>query len=343
MLRRLAASLTIAVLSAGASAQENDVDALFGTSEPLVMEISANLQGFCSNPDREDCPDLPAQIAYRDTDGREHGIEAGLRIRGRWQRDTADCSLPALFLVFEPEATAGTVFEQQALLPLTTHCKPRRSYEQYLLKEYLAHRVYRLLTDKSLEVRLARITYHDTSGRADSVERFGFFVEHFQSLADRFKAEVWSPPERFDLREADTFEIAVLSVFQYMIGNTDWSAIFGHNIMYVRGADWVTAVPFDLDFSGLVNAEYAGPPPGLGLLSVRQRLYRGFCRPDIDWPAVFEHLTSRRTEILKLVDSTPGFERSSSREASRYLETSLDIIGDPRRRERMIVSACRRS
>jgi len=198
MIRRLAASLTIFALYAGQPALGVEPAALFSTSEPLVMEISADLQGFCRDPDEEDCPDLPAVVVYQDGDEREHRIETKLRIRGRWQADTADCSLPSLFLVFDSAATSGTVFEQQEVLPLTTHCRTRGIYEQYLLKEYLAHRIYNLLTTKSLGVRLAQITYHDTSDRSRSIERYGFFSEHFRSLAGRFAAEVWNPTERFD-------------------------------------------------------------------------------------------------------------------------------------------------
>jgi hypothetical protein len=341
MTRRLAASLTIFALYAGQPALGVEPAALFSTSEPLVMEISADLQGFCRNPDEEDCPDLPAVVVYQDSDEREHRIETKLRLRGRWQAATADCTLPSLFLVFDPTATSGTVFEQQEVLPLTTHCRTRGTYEQYLLKEYLAHRIYNLLTVKSLGVRLAHITYHDTSGRSRSIERYGFFSEHFRSLADRFAAEVWNPTERFDHLEADPFEAATLSVFQYMIGNTDWSLIYGHNITYVRGTDWVSPVPFDLDYSGLVNSEYADPPPSLNLRSVTQRLYRGFCRPDIDWPAIFEHFTSSHADIIELVAAIPGLGRSSGRRAERYLENFFEILTMPERRESRIVSACR--
>lgn len=315
---------------------------LFSTHEPLTMDITADMRGFCRNPDEEDCPDLPAVIAYREDDEREHRIEVRLRIRGRWAEHTADCTLPSLFLVFDPAASAGTVFAGQAELPLTTHCRAAANYEQYVLTEYVAHRIYNLLAEKSLQVRLARLTYHDASGRSEPVRRYGFFSEHFQSLADRFAAEVWSPEGGFDYESADTSEQAVLSLFQYMIGNTDWSLIAGHNIMYLRGSDWVTPVPFDLDYSGLVNARYAGPPEGLGLVSVRQRLYRGICRPDTDWPGIFEHFMRRRPDILQLISDTPGFDRAYLRRAMRYLESFFEIIESPAKRERSIVSVCRR-
>ena len=342
MTKTLAVAMALSMACAMRLAEGMEPAEFFSTHEPLIMDITANMRGFCRDPDGADCPDVPAVIAYRDDDDREQRVEVGLRIRGRWEADTTDCTLPSLFLMFEPEASAGTVFEGQAALPLTTHCRAGANYEQYLLTEYVAHRIYNLLAEKSLQVRLAHVTYHDASGRSEPVRRYGFFTEHFQSLADRFAAEVWSPEGNFDYESADTSEQVVVSLFQYMIGNTDWSLIAGHNIMYLRGSDWVTPVPFDLDYSGLVNARYAGPPAGLGLNSVRQRLYRGICRPDTDWPGIFAHFTRRRPDILQLISDTPGFDRTYSRRAMRYLESFFEIIESPARRERSIVSACRR-
>jgi hypothetical protein len=226
------------------------------------------------------------------------------------------------------------------MLPLTTHCKTGTQYEQYVLKEYLAYRIYNTLTDKSLRVRLARVTYHDTSGRTEPLERFAFFVEHFDSLAAYHDAVVYKP-EQFDVRHADADEMAVLDVFQYLIGNTDWSAAFHHNIVLIRDAvGLVTAVPYDFDFSGLVDAEYATPAPQLPIRGVTQRLFRGVCRPDTDWPHVFETFEARRAALTEL---THGLDAPSSVQvdAQHYVDGFFDVLESPARREREIVAACR--
>ena len=141
-----------------------------------------------------------------------------------------------------------------------------------MLKEHLAYQIYNALTDKSLRARLARMTYHDTSGRTESLTRYAFFVEHFDSLAKRHDAVVWKP-ERFDVLDADPVEMATLDVFEYMIGNTDWSAVFNHNVVLIRdAAGRATAVPYDFDFSGLVDAEYASVAPELPIRHVTAAL-----------------------------------------------------------------------
>ena len=99
-----------------------------------------------------------------------------------------------------------------------------------------------------------------------------------------------------------------------MIGNTDFSALAQHNIMLLRTPDGrVTPLPYDFDFSGLVDADYAGPPPGLGLHSVRHRLYRGFCHPGLDWDALFQKFRDKRMQVFELLESTPGLSKKAQK------------------------------
>src|SRR5690606_20167974 len=152
--------------------------------------------------------------------------------RGKWRNESSNCRVPPLFVYF-PTRASGTVFEDEDMLPLTTHCREKpASYEQYVLKEFLAYRIYNLFTEKSLRVRLVRVTYRDTRnkgvleregdakregsgrgrgdrrGRSDkgrddrTVVRYAFFTEHFDSLAERQGAELWHT-ELFDPRDAD--------------------------------------------------------------------------------------------------------------------------------------------
>jgi hypothetical protein len=230
------------------------------------------------------------------------------------------------------------------MLPLTTHCRAgARTYEQYVLKEYLAYRILNLLTDSSLRVRLARVTYRDPGEPEHATAHNAFFTEHFDSLAARHEAEVWRP-KALDLETVDANTLATLALFEFMIGNTDWSAIYGHNVVGIRNAAGaVEAVPFDFDFSGFVDAEYAGPPPELPIQNVRQRLFRGVCKPAPDWDAVFAAFDARRTEILALIADFPGLDAAHRARALDYVEGFYAIIASPERRTDAIVAACRRA
>ncbi len=313
--------------------------ALFSEIEPLALKLVMEDKALCRGQ-RAKCEDAPATIVQRAADGAEQSIEVHVRARGIWRNSDGNCSIPPLFVTFTG-ATAGTLFEGQSMLPLTTHCRPSpTSYQQYVLKEYLAYRIYNLLSDDSLRVRLARITYRDPV-RERSVERYAFFTEHFESLAARRGAAVLGT-EGFDVTATDERSLATFALFEYLIGNTDWSIVAGHNALHLRGADETrVVVPYDFDFSGLVNAAYAGPPPELPIRSVTQRLYRGFCSTDVDWPVLFAHFQQRRGAIEELVATLPGLEDKHRATAAAYIASFYAIIDSPSRRQNEILDDCR--
>ena len=116
----------------------------------------------------------------------------------------------------------------------------------------------------------------------------------------------------------------------------------GHNVLRVENnAGLVTPVPFDFDFSGLVDAEYAGVAPQLPIRNVRQRLFRGVCHPETDWETAFAHFAARREDVLKLADEIPGLEPRQRRAAVEYLEGAFATFASPERRQALIVGACR--
>jgi hypothetical protein len=100
-------------------------------------------------------------------------------------------------------------------------------------------------------------------------------------------------------------------------------------------------VPFDFDFSGLVDAEYATVAPELGTRSVRQRVFRGICDPSTDWDAAFAHFAARRDDVLELADEIQGLEPKHRDRAVDYLEGAFATFTSPERRQTLIVDACR--
>ena len=74
-------------------------------------------------------------------------------------------------------------------------------------------------------------------------------------------------------------------------------------------------VPYDFDFSGLVDAPYAGPPEGIPVETVRDRIYRGYCAHMTQARAIAAQLSPRRAEFLGVFARSPGSMRAN--QASR--------------------------
>ncbi|NIP58421.1 MAG: hypothetical protein GWM92_12065, partial [Gemmatimonadetes bacterium] len=100
-------------------------------------------------------------------------------------------------------------------------------------------------------------------------------------------------------------------------------------------------VPFDFDFSGLVNAPYARPRQDLGLGSVRERAFVGTCRAGADVPAALARFRGARRRLLATVDRVPGLDPDERADARAYLESFYELLEDPGAVRREIVEACR--
>jgi hypothetical protein len=317
------------------------VTGLFQEDWPLEMDLFLDTRELCRVEDKSKCPDVPARLSYP-LNGQEENIQLLVETRGSWRLRRDICTIPPLFLIFPEEQIEGTLFAGQDVLPLTTHCSSKSGKtDDYVLKEYLAYRIYNLFSEKSVRIRLASIRYRKPEDKKLPKPHYAFFSEHFHSVAARNGTELWET-EKWDTALSDPMEMATMELFQYMIGNTDFSSLGQHNMVLLRSKDGDLApLPFDFDFSGLVAAKYAGPDPRLPLQSNRQRLYRGFCHPGLDWDALFRKFRDKRMRVFELIESTPGLSKRAQNSTIKYLKDFFEILDSPKKRKKMIVDSCR--
>ncbi len=321
---------------------------LFESDEVLELSMKVNFKKLCRPRETPDCEYKPSTLIYFE-DRRQRKIPIEIKIRGGWRALSSNCIVPLLFIRFPGEKIAGTPFEGQSSLPLTTHCGRTSplmgyskyvSYEQYLLKEYLAYRLYNQMTDTSLRTRLARITYEDPEKPDRTFTYYAFFTEHFKSLVERKQAELLSRGS-FDHQVLDRRAADIVALFQFMIGNTDWSIVRQRNTILIQLENGIQVpVPYDLDMSGLVNAPYAGPPPTLPIREVTDRYYLGFCHPGIDWDGLFDEFLSRQETLLALPGEIPGLYRREQKSVRNFLRAFFKILNSPGKRETKIINAC---
>ena len=325
--------------------QEVFASSLFVSDEPLylslTMDIKAVLRDVGDNSSYHE-----ARLNYISDSGENISIPVGIKPRGNFRKDPNNCDFPPLRLNFSKTGIENTLFENQNKLKIVTHCRSRRAlFEQNVLKEFLAYRLYNLFTEESFRVRLLKITYVDSKGKLDEIEKVGFLIEPEKQMSARNHSEVMEVSTVHQER-TDRHKITMLSVFQYMIGNTDWSTRSDegpHNVVLIRSHPGATpvAVPYDFDWSGLVNAPYAEPSPQLQIDNVTTRLFRGFCRTEEEFNMVFEEFRKREVDIYKTCRDIPFMENKQLIAAEKYIEGFFETLNDPRAIEREFYNNCR--
>jgi hypothetical protein len=312
---------------------------LFQTAAPLVLTLEADLRGLFRDRG-EKRTEHPATLRFRDS-GDSGSVKVELRTRGIFRLKR--CSFPPIRIDLPARKLEATPFAGQDKLKLVTHCQSDRGFERNLLREYALYRVFNALTDTSYRVRLAHITYID-SARADTVTRYGFLIESDAELARRLGAQVLATGNVNDLI-TDPSYMTLVAVFQYLIGNTDWSVQGRHNIVILRETDTthtLLAVPYDYDFSGAVGANYATPPPQVPIRSVRERYYRGFCQPESVLTRALDRFRAAKDSIYAAVRAVPGLPERDARSLLDYFDDFYRAIDNRGTVQREFVRNCRR-
>lgn len=278
------------------------------------------------------------------SEGDSVTVDVKIRARGNFRKK--HCLFPPIKIKFNKDDFAESSVNTYNKLKIVTHCREQPAYTQRLFEEYYVYKAYELLTDYSFRSRLLKITYHDTGGKGKSEPKtyYGFVIEDVDQMAERNNAiELETKvrhPEHCD-REMNT----VMPVFQYMIGNTDWSITAPHNIKIIKVNDptipMPIPVPYDFDYVGLLNAPYAVPPEQLTILKVTDRLYRGFCRTDEEFKAAFLLMEDNETEIMTFFQDSELLDDRTKRESVAYLEDFFGVIGSDNEAKQTIMAECR--
>ena len=315
----IAAALAALTWPAGVANAASPPTPLFSSDVPLHVVIQGPISSLASN--RSESP-RPASMTV---DGVTYPIT--LAARGIFRK--ANCDFPPLRVELSKPAPPGSLFEHQHRLKLTAHCKKAENFQQKVLLEYAAYRLYNLMSPLSFRARLANIDYLDENGRP-YISRAGFFVEDVDDLARRNGLTVAKMGSLVPLQQIDPLSGARFALFEDMISNYDWSMRAApkgqsccHNArMLTTGTpgSQLIVVPYDFDFSGLVDAPYAEPPEGFPVDSVRQRTYRGYCAHMSQASAIAAQLSPRRAEFTGIFATIPGLDPREQAKAAGFID-----------------------
>jgi hypothetical protein len=324
---------------------------LFDSQDLLELELATDLRTLVRDIGKhvgdnefEGEEEHPARLSYTGAGGETVTLDIEAKTRGHFRRQRSTCNFPPLRLDIDTDEAEGTLFENQDKLKLVTHCQDGRDdYEQNVLLEYLLYRAYREIDTLSYRVRLTRMTYVDTAGRRDTLTKYAFLIENDDMLAQRFGQDSLLEMPGLNELDLEATTMTRVAVFQFMALNTDWEVSGPHNVKMlgpVQGL--VYPIPYDLDYSGIINARYAKPDKTLRIRSVRDRLYRGYCRPAADFDQAFVRFNSQRAAIYDLFRNQAGLEPDRLERAIEELDEFYEIVNDESKFEREIMNRCRR-
>jgi hypothetical protein len=300
---------------------------LFESDEILSFTLKGNIRGLLN--DRGETPTYhPVTLSYKKKDSSEVNIPVKMKTRGHFRKLKENCKYPPLLINFPKDVDRlSSVFSGQKKLKLVMPC----TGDDYIIREWLVYKIYNLITPKSFRARLVRVDLDDAKSKKQAAPFYGFLIEDEKQMAVRNKATIIEQKLRPEQTKQDDF--LTMAVFQYLVGNTDWSVQYLQNIKLLKSGSFtqLIAVPYDFDHSGIVDAPYAQPAEELLMKSVQERRYRGYCVTDLK---VFEKtiaLYNRlKNDIYSLFTKCSLLDAKYIKSITRYLDEFYATINDPK-------------
>jgi hypothetical protein len=299
---------------------------LFEDDDLLEITLRFDLSTYFRTKPKKEY--LPANITLHlsETDS----ISRDIRLRTRGVFRNSWCVFAPIELNFKRTDFGYADLDSISKLKLVTQCGSGKINEEYLLKEYLAYKLYSVLTDTSFRVRLLTINYIDTEKKRKPIRHYGIFIEPVEMLADRTNTIQINTP---NLTQKNIIPRIMdrMAIFNYMIGNYDWSIPGQHNVKVLKPGIFdptglAIAVPYDFDWTGLVDPSYAIPVEETGLESVRERLFTGICRRREVFLKDLETFSLKKEEFYKVANEFPYLNKSLKKEITTYLDGFFDQL-----------------
>ncbi len=313
-------------------------DSLFDYNHPVHITVAYDFNQF--NKTLKETEYTPATISYYLPDSTYVTKNIRIRPRGNSRRDL--CQHPPLRIDFSDSLYGYKQFNKWGKMKLVSDCMQSTSFDQYIVKEYLIYQAYEKLTKASFKTYLVNITFTDTGSRK-SYESQGFFIEDIDHVAKRMNAlEV--NVNGLQPNALDTTAFDIMALFQYMIGNTDWYVSNLHNLKLIKinshRRPHPLPVPYDFDYSGLVNAIYAVPHEGLPIDSIRERYFMGLCRSEKYYNPVFKLFLDKKDDILNIFNNCNQLSDRNKKDVTNYLEGFYKIIENQKTAGKYIYGGC---
>ena len=259
---------------------------------------------------------------------KDDSINKNIRLKTRGEFRNGHCAFPPIALNFKKTEFNKEDLSKIGKIKMVTHCISGN--EDYLFREYLVYKLYNVLTDTSFRVRLVNITYINTFKESKPISSYAFFIEPLDLVAERIGA---LPVEVTTLNQKNIIPEMMdrMAIFNFMIGNTDWSVPNQHNCKVLSDPNVARQnlgliIPYDFDYSGFVNASYAIPVEGLGIETVRERIYQGVCRDEATFMDALQEFTAKKDAFYNVIREFQYLDERAKKDMTRYLDEFFSMF-----------------
>jgi hypothetical protein len=300
----------------------------FEVEDPVDLTLIFNVTKLKRTKDDENY--MPGTLEFFSEDSIK--ITKNIRVRARGFARKKQCNLPPFLINVNDTSISREFIAGAKKIKVVSDCNSSNTYREYVLKEFLAYKIFNIITDNSFRVRLVNLKLIDTGRKNRESNSLVFIIEPEELLAQRLNSMAIKI-NNLNFHQIEGSTTDMMSFFQYMIGNTDFAIVKRHNVKLLLSNDFQEkmpfAVPYDFDYAGLVNTFYAVPDVLFGISDVTQRYYRGMCRTDAEFQDLIDYYLEKEDDIIGSINSFDYLEEKPKNEVLEYIEQFYLELKDP--------------
>lgn len=343
-------ALLFCVISTGICFSQNANDSILNSSESSffsdqkILPIKWSYSNKDIKKNTNDSTYIETLMSYQVEDGSWKTLDVELRARGNFR--LKNCYFPPVKLKIKKSVAEESIFEGEKRMKVVLPCLVQKDKNDNVIKEYLAYKLFEFVSPYYFKTRLVDIEFEEVRGKKIKSHQIkGFLIEDDKNVAKRFDGNVYDR-NTHPLQQDDLASIRN-AMFQFMIGNTDFSQVYQHNVKLMFINTKIVPVPYDFDMAGFINCSYAVVSQigdkDLGMESVTQRQYRGFKRDKQLFEQVRQEFISNKSNILAALDECESIFDNPNEfsTAKNYISNFFNIIVNDRKFENQILNQAR--
>lgn len=329
------------IIPVSVSAQKIDKVKFFEDQSIIDATLEVDMKDLLGKKQKERF--LPSTFSMT-LDGNTITEKTETSVRGNFRRE--NCFMPGLKLKLNTDSNSR--FQKLKELKLVNGCSTSEDAGMLVIKEFLVYKMYNLITNKSMRVRLMKVNFKDAAGKRKPYTQFAFFSEDIDEMAKRNKmVEVESVS--FGTEATNRGQMTLVSLFQYFIGNTDWSVPAYHNMKLIGDKDDINARPlavaYDFDITGFVNPPYATVSELLQnqITTVRDRLYRGYPRTMEELKEAIKIFNDKKSQLYDLVNNNEYLTAKVKSDVASFMDSFYKTINDEKEVKKVFIDGARQN
>ncbi len=312
---------------------------LFDTDDILHIKLTGRLNELFTDRNKN-IVNHPLLLQYQGNDSSIVSIQMKAKARGNFRRLKENCKWPPIMLNFPTkDKLKNSVFKNQNKLKLVVPCQG----DEYVIREYLVYKLYNLISEKSFRARLAQVEFEDSLHQRKNEMHYCILLEDEKQVAERNRASLLNK-KLVPMEKTNIPQFTKMAVFEYMIGNTDWSVPYLQNIKLIvkDSAGYPYTIPYDFDHAGIVNAPYAGAAAELEISSILERVYRGYCNNDqLSFAETFELFNQLKNDFYKVYTDCPLLNSKYKKFVTKFLDDFYKTINNNKAVDAEFKKPCR--